>query len=259
MSRLSRLSVPALFPHLLTCALLFPFNADAAEASALWNDTEAQAFCAALPAVDDTRLTQILGEYSAVLRSKAPAALANLRLLDFAATDAMLQKAMAHGWGILDMLTDAHNLPDGACSLIMDGETLQQVDAVYNLHGLWMINAPLDNDVTLPMSYILFGAGTLVIGYPRGAVIKVTDYDFSGGRYAYTPFVMADIVNSAQMRGLENIQVLESPQGKTGSFKGPRASSMRNMRLHDGMVSVSYSVFGITSDKTITNLKIEKR
>lgn len=243
----------------LACAL-HCISVSAAEAPVtLWTATEAETFCAALPPVDATQLDAIAGPYAPVLARNAPTLLSNLRLLDDSAADTLLQRAIANGWGILDMLSDVANLEGGTCSLLMTAATLQKVDQRYNLHGLWMINAPVRDTETLAMSYIVFGSGKLVMAYPAAATIKVDDYAFFGGKYAYTPFVMANIVNAGDARGLDDIQVLESPEAPSGAFKGPRGSSIRSMLLDDDRIDVHYTVFGIASAKTVARLPIERR
>jgi hypothetical protein len=224
----------------------------------LWPVAEAAAFCAALPPINDTQLQAALGEYAGVVQQVAPASLQNLKRLDIAAINSLVERAVSQGWGVLELITDKNNLVGGACSMLMEADTLQQVDARYNLHSLWMINAPLDGAV-LPLRFLLFGEGKLVLGYPRSAVVKVSDYDFSGGKYAYTPLVMAVLRNTAVERGLTDIQVMAAPQDELGSFKGPRGSSVHAMLLQGDVIHVRYSLLGITGDKAVPNLKIEKR
>jgi hypothetical protein len=239
---------------LLSCWVSTVSAADAT----LWPAAEAQAFCAALPTVSDEQLQVVLGEYVDVVRQAAPASVRNLKLLDITSTNTLIQRAVSQGWGVLELVTDKNNLADGSCSMLMTAETLQQLDAAYHLHGLWMLNAPL-NGKFLPMGFLVFGAGKLVLGYPTSAVINVADYNFSGGKYAYTPLVIATLHNDAAARGLTDIQVMEEPHGEFSHFKGPRGSSIHSMLLQGEKVGVSYSLFGLGGSEVVPNLKIEKR
>jgi hypothetical protein len=224
----------------------------------LWSAAAAQQFCNELPSVSSVQLQSVLGDYAAVLQREAPAMVQNLKQVDSTHVEALLQSTLSRGWSVLDLVVDSSFATAGPCSLLLSAELLQQVDAAYNLHGLWMVNAPLANG-TLPLRYLLFGKGKLALGYARSAVVKVADYDFSGGKYAYTPFVLADLVSSTTAGGLTNIRVLESAAANFTSFKGPRNATVLSMLLNPAGVLVSYSLFGVAGSKLVPELLIEKR
>jgi hypothetical protein len=246
-------------------AALCPVMGRAAEVSAgLWaTKQEAEAFCQALPLVDEPALKAALGDYFATFTAQAALNVSKLRVLDYPHIASVLDRAITKQWSVLDLIADQTLLQSSPCAFFLDQATLQQVDARYDLHSLWMLNVPVGSeagsDQVLAMSYLMFGDGKLVLGYPRTAVVKVEDFNFWGGKYDYVPFLTADIMHNDAARGLLNIRVRLQPQQKPERFKGPFNSKIEAVLLYNDNVEVSYLLFGKASTKIVPNRKIEKR
>jgi hypothetical protein len=238
-----------------------PAMGQAAEANdGLWTTSqEAEAFCQALPLVGEPTLKAALGDYFTTFTAQAGLNVSKLRELDYPHMASVLDRAITKQWSVLDLIADQTLLQSSPCAFFLDQATLQQVDAHYDLHSLWMLNAPVGSDQVLAMSYLMFGDGKLVLGYPRTATVMVQDYKFFTGNYDYPPYLTADIMHNNAARGLLNIRVRQQPLEKAGNFIGPFNSKIEAVLLYNDNVEVSYLLFDKASTKVVPNLKIEKR
>lgn len=142
------------------------------------------------------------------LQQREGLAAARIRKADPARLVPVLQRAATLGKGPLDVFTDAQFAAGGPCVLFLDESALAAVDRQFDLHGLWMVRAPVvgEGDTPLSMRYMLIGDGRLVVGYPRKATVRVADYAIFTGRYDYRPYMALDIVSNAQQRMLAGLR-----------------------------------------------------
>ena len=235
---------------LLTLAIVSPFSR-AEERLAIPD-------CNSLPPPSTVLLQETLGDYLPLLSEKGIEP-NTLRELDLPHIVQILDQAISLNLGILHVMTSPLLAQETGCRFFIGKDALQQVDALYNLHGLWMINAPFGDNRTLTMNYLIFGDGKLALGYPQAEVIQVRDYDFYGGKFAYTPFLTARIVNQGDSRGITEIAVRSSPQDRDKHFRGPGRSTIRHLFVDQKHIHVHYSFFGFSAEKSVDYLPIEKR
>lgn len=229
----------------------------------LWSDEEFDAFCRSSNPVATNNLQTSLRGYFRVVKEDEGMDLSKIKLPTFEALSSILSKAIQLNWSALELFTDRRFTRGNPCIIFLDSRMLQQVDAKYDLHPLWMINPPIgSNDKQkLAMEYLLLGDGKLIVGYPRGATVKVRDYDIATGRYAYQPYTSMDIIHDRNARGLFHIHVRERPTEEPSPFMGPLLSKISAMEVVGGDILVHYT--GIFSSKLkerfLARILIEKR
>lgn len=215
-------------------------------AADIWEPGGMAPLCAesAVPTRDD--LASALGAYLEVVVQREGLAAARIRKADPARLVPVLQRAATLGKGPLDVFTDAQFAAGGPCVLFLDESALAAVDRQFDLHGLWMVRAPVvgEGDTPLSMRYMLIGDGRLVVGYPRQATVRVADYAIFTGRYDYQPYMALDIVSNAQQRMLAGLRTLGDPSGIFGAFVGPLGAQIQALELAGDEVVVRYRAWG---------------
>lgn len=230
----------------------------------LWSASEARTFCDRLPLATDSQLSAAMDEFYAVFNANETINPSNLKYLDFAEAASILERAIELEWGILDLITERSLSGESGCAFFMDRQTLSRIDRQFDIHGLWMINAPMSDNQVLAMDFILFGQGRLIIGYPESAEVAVEDYPARlllrrSNLYEYEPYLVANIVETDGRRGIVNINTLSSPDADLDDFSGPFNVSIQSIFLLPGSrIRIAY-VLGASLGKTIDNIPIERR
>jgi len=249
----------------LTLALLVTGLAPARaaeEAAGLWEFAEARDFCSTLPQPTRQAFDTHLGEFSRAFHSRTTVDFEDIRLLSAEAARDLLELAIARGLGMIDLVTDPVFLADGPCALFGADAALQEINNLFDLHTLWLIQAQDRRNEPIGMDYFLLGKGELLIGYPREARVSVPDYEVWGSdRFRYQPYIAGLLTVINGVRGIRDLFVLESPAGERGDFRGPFNSRINDLLISvTGDIQVEYSVPFLGNETIVLpNLKIERR
>lgn len=213
----------------------------------IWGETGLAALCADFPVAERESLHTILGEARDVLTGKEGIDPAHIRRADPKGLTPILRRAAAQGLGPLELFSDPQFAAGGSCILLLDEAALAAIDRDYDLHGLWMVRAPLagEPDAHLAMRYMLLGQGRIIVGYPRKATVKVADYAVFTGQYDYQPYMAMDIVNTPERRALVRLRTLDGPSGSFQPFVGPLGAAIRELELAGDAIVVRYRAWGI--------------
>lgn len=254
-----QLEKPMLLKHFFLFTL-FILATPIAGAETLWGKGGFAGLCQQLEPVSPTALKSHLGDYLAVLKERESVSTAGIRAARLADMEPLLARAAAMNWGVLEVFTQKEFAGADGCALFMDQRTLAELHKKFDLHGVWQITARLaeDQQQTLPMRYMIVGQGHLIIGYPREATVEISDGDAVKGKYNYTPFLSAQIENSASARGLFKIRTLRSPAAEYESFIGPYDVQIKALQLLGGDILVKYS-WGFEQEKRTRNVPIAMR
>lgn len=217
-------------------------------ASGLWETGGMAAFCDALPAADERMLHTMLNRHLPAVKREG----IDLRRAKIAKPKdfmPLLSRATRLGWGPLEFFSAAEFARKDSCILLLDRQTLQQLNDKYDIHALWMVSAPLEDKHTLDMELLLLGQGKLIIVYPRPAIVRVKDYDLWTGQYSYQTYTSMGIVNNGQTRGLVNIKTLAKPDSDWLPFEGPLGADIHSLEVQPGHIRVSYFKFFEATDQ----------
>lgn len=230
----------------LVLAAAFVGSANDAQAGDLWGAAEMATLCAESAAATHDALEGALGEYREVVTRREGLDPVRIRQVDPARLAPILQRAVLAGMGPLEVFTDPQFAVGGPCVLFLDHAALAALDRRFDLHGLWMVRAPIagDGGMELAMRYMLLGDGRLVVGYPRAATVQVADYAIFTGHYDYQPYMALDIVSTPQRRALVGLRTLGDPSDAAGPFVGPLGAAIRELELAGGEIVVRYRVWG---------------
>lgn len=217
-----------------------------ASAADLWGGAGMTALCAESPVVGRDTLEAALAGYVEVVEAREGIDPARIRQVDPARLVPVLERAATAGMGPLEVFTDPQFAAGGPCVLFLDHAALAALDRRFDLHGLWMVRAPVagEADVQLAMRYMLLGDGRLLVGYPRKGTVQVADYAIFTGHYDYQPYMALDIVSTPQRRALVGLRTLGAPSEAAGPFVGPLGAAIRELELAGREVVVRYRVWG---------------
>lgn len=217
--------------------------------SELWGTAGMASFCDILPPADDRVIRSMFNNYLPIIRREG----IDLRQAKIAKSKdfmPLLSRAINLDWGPLEFFSTAEFADKGPCVLLLDRQTLLQINEKYDLHALWMISAPMAGQKNIDMELLLLGQGKLIVVYPRQAIVKVKDYDLWTGKYTYSPFTIMDIINNRQTRGLLTIKTLDRPDSEWRPFHGPFDADIHSLELDDeGAIRVKYFKFTETTDR----------
>ncbi|MGR8936051.1 MAG: hypothetical protein ACU837_16985 [Gammaproteobacteria bacterium] len=198
-------------------------------------------WCATLQSADDRVMQALFKAYQPVIERQG----IDLRQAKIAAAQdviPLLAQAVRLGWGPLEFFTDREFASQGACILLLDRKALAEVDRRYDIHGLWMISAPLEGQQNADMAFFLLGQGKLIVGYPRQDTVHVRDYDLWTGQYTYQPLIVMDVVNNGSHRKLANIKTLARPDSEWLPFQGPFDAEILSLEVEGEFVRVKYAL-----------------
>lgn len=220
-------------------ALILLLMSSQVTAETIWTADEFSTLCNNAKSPGNEMLASVMGDYLAVLKNKDNIDINHIKIPKPEHIDAALKKAIKLNYGALEFFTEPNFAASHACMVFMDMAMLQAVDKKYNLHTLWMINAPLEVDDEeeekkanhLRMKYLLMGRGKLIIGYEEPKEIFVKDYVVFTGLYDYELHTSMNIVNSNEKRGVFEIRVYKSVQGKATPFIGPGGSEILSLEI----------------------------
>jgi hypothetical protein len=164
--------------------------------------------------------------------------------------------------GMLDLITQEEYSSKDNCMILYGKQDLQLVDKKFNLHGVWMINAPVHGENTsLAMAFLLLGHGKLIIGYPENKIVLVEDYSIDGRKkYDYAKYTSMDIVNSENTRKLDNIKTKSGADKKLESFRGPYDAKIKSVSvLGTEEIVISYRKWFFSDEKKLRKIPVAKR
>lgn len=220
--------------------------AGGAHGADIWGAGGMDALCAESPVADTAALQGALGgAFEVVVRREGidPAA---IRKVEPVRLMPVLQRVVEQRMGPLELLSDGQFATDGPCVLFLDEAALAEVDREFDLHGLWMVRAPIvgEGETHLAMHYMLLGRGRLVVGYPRRATVRVRDYALFTGRYDYAPYMAMDVVSTPARRAMVGLRTLATPSADFQPFTGPLGAAIGELELVGGKIIVRYRVLG---------------
>jgi hypothetical protein len=208
--------------------------------SELWGTGGLSSFCDELQTIDTQALKTVFKEFLPVIEQEG-IDLRQVKIVTAKDIIPLLSQATHLGWGPLELFSDVELTATKSCALLLDQQTLLEVNKKFDIHGLWMISAPIEGEENVSMEFLLLGQGKLIVGYPKQATVKVKDYDLWTGKYTYEPIMSMDIINKGNSRGLVNIKTLNIPDGKWLPFKGPFDAYIHSLEVEDGFIRVKYS------------------
>lgn len=218
-----------IIPTWFTALILLVVSSQAG-AEQLWTSKEFESLCNNAKSPGKEELAAAMGSYLNVLKGKEDVDINRIKIPDVKNIEAALDKAIKLNWAALEFFTEPNFTTGKPCLVFMNEEMLQAVNKKYNLHTLWMINAPYEGK-TLRMKYLLMGRGKMIIGYHEPKEILVEDYGIFTGLYDYERYTSMDIINSAGKRGVFNIRTRKTALEKTTPFIGPAGSEILSLEI----------------------------
>jgi len=206
-----------------------------------WQKGEYSRFCQALKSPSPQNLNNIFGEFADVTKQDINAKIDNIRLAIFDKVKPKLDQAVQDKISILQLFTLKEYADDGNCLLLYDQDTLKRISEQYDLHGLWMTNAPIigDNKKYLPMKFLLIGHGKLIIGYPDNKEVQVKDYNYVSDNFDYSRYTSMDIVHNGSDIALKNIKTRKRPNSKPADFIGPLNTAINSISQESSQVRIN--------------------
>jgi hypothetical protein len=128
----------------LLSSLLVAGCGSARAGGTIFTEAEYMAFCDdGRIAPTDAEARAVFGPWSGVVTGREGIPLARIRVLDDAALGAVLDEAIAGGFGALAAFTEpVFRRPDG-CAIAVGVDTLRDIDGRYDFHSLFRVRAPL--------------------------------------------------------------------------------------------------------------------
>jgi hypothetical protein len=214
-----------------------------AEAASLWGPNGYQALAAGLRAASESDLKSATKAYWCVIRERSGLDTSRVRIATFKDIDPVLSAALQSGLGSLDLFTQRELADPSAPALLLDRSTLGQIDAKFDLRGVWLISANTSSPDhrAVPMDYLIVGQGKLIIGYPLEVAVVVFE-DGKPLEYRYEPFIEADIRNTGIQQGLFNVKALNKPDPAADflPFMGPMGAELASFQVTGRSVQVQY-------------------
>lgn len=233
-----------------------------AHAADIWGESSLEALCAESPVAGrDTLQAVLAGAFEIVVRREGIEP-ARVRQVDAKGIAPVLYRAATLDVGPLELFADRQFAAGGPCVLFFDEAALAAIDREFDIHGLWMVRAPLagEPDTYLAMRYMLLGQGRLIVGYPRKATVKVADYAVFTGQYDYQPYMAMDIVSTPQRRALAGLRTLAEPSGDFQPFIGPLGAAIRELGLAGEAIVVRYRVWGVADrEMNVRRVPVSRR
>ncbi|MDH5178814.1 MAG: hypothetical protein OEZ39_17485 [Gammaproteobacteria bacterium] len=252
-----------LFGMILLCSLCRPVMA-----TGLWQAEEYATLCQQAVKPDKTMLAGEMGDYLKILQTEDKIDIDKIRIPATRLIEAALDKAISLNWAALEFFTEPNFAGNNACMVFMTEAMLQAVDKKYNLHTLWMINAPYDVDdegkgKIMPMKFLLMGRGKLIVGYKTNRVISVKDYPVFTGRYDYTEYTSMDIINKPNQTGVFNIKSWKSAAAGSTPFYGPANAEILSMEIaldnREEILIKCRETWVVPAEQRVDRLKFEVR
>ena len=227
--------------------------------SEIWGKGGLASFCDTLRSPDVGVLKLTFKGYLPVLERMEGFDLGQIKIATSKDISPLLSRLVQLGSGPLELFSDVE-FARGSCVLLLDQKTLLEVDDKFDIHGLWMIRAPIEGQEreNVVMEFLVLGQGKLIVGYPRQATVKVKDYDLYTGKYTYEPFMSMDIIHDRGGRGLFNIKSLDTPNGEFQSFRGPLDARIYSLQVDGAYVRVRYA-WGTDREDRIPKIPITLR
>jgi hypothetical protein len=232
----------------------------------LWEGDEFLAFCKSLSVPKRELLAANLGPYLPVIEKREALDLNAARLADFSHIQPLLAEAAHRKWGALQFFTQSPFAEKSACLVMLDRNSLAEVDRVFDLHSLLKPKAAVSSDQNeeLRMEFLLVGHGKLIVGYPKDAWVKLPDYALQAH---YKSYISLQIDQQKNQRGLFEIRTLSRPGAEFESFLEARAPFIGitwPIQIHslalgvDGPI-VGYRLFGMEKQEQRRRIAITER
>ena len=254
---------PPHIPHLVIALLILPlmlnFYPSALAAEGVSLRKSFQELLGSIPKMDHKGLEMTLGrEWTEVLFRTELDPSAVLKA-DLKHITAVLDAAAREKADILDLLTQQELSLKPGSAILLDAKLLQEIDARYNLHSVWQINAQTMEPPghALPMRFMIVGQGILVIGYPHAAKVEVID-DGPAIEYHYEPITIARIINESGRRGLFSVKTLSGRNDDFSGFQGPMGAKIKGYEINGDRIRVTYQLV-IDQETDVPRKPIELR
>jgi len=228
-----------------------------ASQAGLFKPEDFNSFCQKAKSFTQKEIAAELGSRLSLLK-KDGINIGHLKRIDLNTISNIINKSISLGHGALEFFTDIEFAKNNSCVFFLSKDLLKLVYQKFTLHGLWMINAPLNGGDSLKMDFLIVGDSKLIIGYPKKETIKVLDYNFYTGKFVYTKYMSMDIVNRPGVRGLFNIKSFDERRGKLRPFKGPMSASINSLSIKGNKILIKYQ-WMFNKELTIAKTLIESK
>jgi len=205
---------------------------------------------------------RIFGRYGEVIAKELN--LDKLYFVSYTDVENLLDQAVKESIDSLTLFTHPLLQNPKSFAIVFNKELLQQIDTIFNFHGLFNISVPsVDDGSAVNMNFFVVGQGKFIAGYNRNAKIKHPDYDFVTGYYDYHElFIMDAKKDSEGNPGLFNIKGLSNPNEEPKWMKGPLNVNIQSLIIssdkgNQRQIIIQYDLLGI-KHKILKLIPIEK-
>jgi len=169
-------------------------------------------------------------------------ALAQVRVVepDYTLLESFLSYAVEQGMDVFELLgSTAFVVPGGNCALLLRRGLLEQMDADFDLHTLFAVDAPRKNRSKPPLhlQFLLVANGQMFVSYDGSARVFIEEYDRgpSTGSFRFEPLIGMQI----DADGLDELRVFKSIHARPTALKGPFGTRILKIeKVADGRVQV---------------------